>query len=510
MSSTRAILVGAAIAAGLCAAGCGDDFEPPRLQATGELVQVGQVIDVEADLPWLSLPGTATAGLELEIRFEMEETGHGHLPARVSYGTALYGGTTPYDVEDQGDGRTTVFVSDTAWSTGRLGPLRVDDTVFEVILTGTPERDARYVSGTSWESITGLDGVFEGWRRHRFLVAGTDFFSNVGRITEVALVKESTIVVRGGLEIVSSDPVLRVSEGAVFAVNRFTHDNVQRLDPQSSFATAWQSTVGAGANPHDAAVFTEDKAYLTRYEPPFNDVAVFDPREGPVETSIPLDALAENPDGTPRPDRMRFADGILFVGLQDIDRTFTQFAEGKLAVIDPILDEVVDSIPLAGKNPGAIEVLRGADDRVRLYVAMAGIFTGLQQQELSGGVAVVDVVQRSLERYALDDDDAGGNIGGLALASEELGYVVVSDSSFVNSVVAFDPVTATVRRTLLETSDLIPEIEIDGDGVLAIPDRSFFQPRLCLYRVPADPAHDEILIGCGNLDAPPFSLEPLD
>ena len=33
-------------------------------------------------------------------------------------------------------------------------------------------------------------------------------------------------------------------------------------------------------------------------------------------------------------------------------------------------------------------------------------------------------------------------------------------------------------RTVWESFDLIPEIEIDGDGVLAIPDRSFFQPRL--------------------------------
>ena len=72
------------------------------------------------------------------------------------------------------------------------------------------------------------------------------------------------------------------------------------------------------------------------------------------------------------------------------------------------------------------------------------------------------------------------------------------------------PEAATVRRTMWETSDLIPEIEIDGDGVLAIPDRSFFQPRLCLYRVPSDPADDETLIGCGDLDGPPFSLEALD
>jgi len=196
--------------------------------------------------------------------------------------------------------------------------------------------------------------------------------------------------------------------------------------------------------------------------------------------------------------------------LQEIDRTFTLFGEGKLAVIDPLLDEVVGSIPLGGKNPGAIELLRGTDDRWRLYVAMAGIFPGLQEQELSGGVAVVDVAARVLERYALDDDDAGGNVGALAMVSERLGYVVVTDEEFVNRVLAFDPETGGVLREVLVSTEFIPEIEVDGDGVLAIPDRSFFQPGLCLYRIPADPAQVETLIGCGNLDAAPFSFEALD
>jgi hypothetical protein len=489
---------------------CGEDFQPPALPTTGELSPVGQVIDVEAGFPHLVLPGRVAGGLEMEIRFEMEETGEGHLPARVFFGPARYEGTTDVVVEDEGDGRATVFVTEQRWSTGVLGPLRIDDTVFEITLDGVPERGGRYVIGSTWESHTGLQGGFEGWRRHRFLVAGTDFFSGVGRVSEVALLKGDRIVVRPGLELVSSDPVLRVSGGAVFAINRFTHDNIQRLDPQSLFATSWQSTVGAGANPHDVAVLSETKAFVTRYEPPFDDVAVFDPRSGSIETSIPLEGLAENPDATPRADRMKIADGVLFVALQDIDRTFTQFAEGKLAVIDPALEEIVGTIPLGGKNPGAIELLRGADDRLRLYVALSGIFPGLQTQELSGGVAVVDVTQRAVERYALDDDDAGGNIGGLAMASERLGYAVVSDDRFVNRVVAFDPESATLRRTLWESSDLISEIEIDGDGILAIPDRSFFQPRLCLYRAPSDPSDDETLIGCGDLDAPPFTLEALD
>jgi len=37
---------------------------------------------------------------------------------------------------------------------------------------------------------------------------------------------------------------------------------------------------------------------------------------------------------------------------------------------------------------------------------------------------------------------------------------------------------------VLETSEFVPEIAIDRRGVLAVPDRRFFDPQICLYRVP--------------------------
>ena len=166
---------------------------------------------------------------------------------------------------------------------------------------------------------------------------------------------------------------------------------------------------------------------------------------------------------------------------------------------------------LGGRNPGALEVLGEGED-TRVFVALGGIFEGLLPQELSGGVAVVDPFNLVFERWALDDDVAGGNVGALAMASEELGYVVVSDSSFVNRVLAFDPSGAQVLREILRTDNLVPELEVDGGGVLAVPDRSFSSPGVCLYRVPrGDPAGGvEALLGCARLPAGPASLEALD
>lgn len=484
-------------------------YQAPQLDTTGfPASPLGQVLDLDVSLPLMPMAGARWPGLELEVRIEIEKSGFGKLPARVFYGPAHFDMRT-VEVEDLSDGKTSILITPDTWF-GMLGPIRIEDTLFDLILNGTTPDGGWNVSGVAHETRTGTQGVFTAWRRHRFLVAGSDFFSDIGRVAIVELVRDSEIRTRQALEFVSSDTTLRVRDGTAFAVNRFTFDNLQRLDPSSDFLTSWQVGVGEGANPHDIFWYAEDKAYVSRYEPPYNDLALIDPRNGKMLGSISLELFAENPDGTPRADRFGFAEGTLFVGLQDIDRTFTDFAEGKLAVIDPLLDEPVGVIPLGGKNPGTIEELRGGDGRMRLYVALAGIFPGLQSQELSGGVVVVDVMNRAVERWALDDDDAGGNIVALALASERLGYVVVSDESFTNRVLAFDPEEATVLRTVLEQDDLIPEIEVDTRGLLAVPDRSFFEPRLCLYRIPADPQAIETLIGCGPLELPPFSVEALD
>jgi hypothetical protein len=207
---------------------------------------------------------------------------------------------------------------------------------------------------------------------------------------------------------------------------------------------------------------------------------------------------------------MRRSEGAVFVALQDIDRSFTVFAEGKLAVIDPNTDTVVGVIPLGGPKPFAIDAVRGVDGRERLYVAMAGIYPGLGEQRLTGGVVVVDPLNRVVERVALDDDAAGGNIGGLAVVRDSLGYVVVSDESFVNRVLAFDPSRGTVLRTVVETDEYVPEIATDSTGLLAIPDRRFFAPQTCLYRTPVETGQTESLIHCAALDLPPFAIEALD
>ncbi len=489
--------------------GCGSDYAPPPDATTGEpAAQLGRVFDVTVDLPHVVFDGGRRVGVVLDLELRVEEPAPGTHPARLVHHGARVAGE-PEDVTDLGASTTTLIETGERFETGRIGPVRVAGVTFEYFLRGTAGPGGWTAAGEARESQTALGGRFDAWRRQRLLVAATDF-SIAASVDLLALERDADLVVRADRARASSDPFLRVTGDAAFLVNRLSFDNVVRLDPQRDFAAAWQAGVGIGANPHDVLLVAEDRAYVSRYEPPFNDLLVIDPRGGASRGTIDLAPWAENPDGTPRPDRLCAAAGLVFVGLQDIDRTFTRYASGKLAAIDPATDRVIGIVSLPGKNPGTLERVREPDGGVRLYVALGGIFPGLLAQELSGGVAVVDPVNLAFERWALDDDDAGGNIGALAIARPELGYAVVSDASYRNRVIAFDPRTGTVLRTVWETADYVPEIEVTGGGLLAIPDRSFLAPRVCLFRVPTAPGDTETPAGCGALRRPPFSLESLD
>ena len=493
------------------AGGCGSDYRPPAFETTGApAAPLGLEMDLDVDLAQLRIPGVDLPGVRFAMSVELERDGFGDVPARYGLGTGMatwFMGSGP--IEDLADGRTVVTVGPDRWVTGRIGPLRVGGATFELMLDGSVDAAATLWEGQARESQSAGMGAFTGRRRLRWLVAGSDFFS-AGQVAEVRWVGGTTLQVRNGLEPISSDAVVRVAGRSLYAVNRLSFDNVQQLDPDSDYATAWQVGVGQGANPHDIVEAGDGRFYVSRYEPPFNDLAIIDESDGALLGAIDLSGLAENVDATPRADGLLRAGGVIFVALQDIDRTFTRYAEGKLAVVDPSTDAVAEPIPLGGKNPFAMQLRVGEDGRERIYVALAGILPGLLEQELSGGVVIVDVLNRAVEGWALDDDVAGGNLTGLAIVSERLGYVVASDANFRNRVLAFDPTEGAVLRTVFETSDFIPEISLAAGQVLAIPDRSFAQPRLCLFAVPSNPAVQERPLGCGALQLPPFSVEALD
>lgn len=493
----------------LALAACAGNYTPPPESTTGnDAAILGRVFDLDVSLPHVSFDAGAATGVVLDVTLMLDTSGPGEHRARVVYNGARVSGVSE-PIEDLSTGETALTESGTSWSTARLGPIRVRGVAFEYVLTGESAEGRLYARGDAWESQTGLGGSFEAWRRQRFLVATSDF-SITGAVDLVEWRRDRALVRIGDVARASSDPVLRVTNGGAFVINRLGYDNVTRLDPGDGFKAAWQASTSPGSNPHDVILIDETKAYVTRYEPPFDDLAIISPKGGAARGTIDLSPFALNRDRTPRADRMARAAGLVFVGLQDIDRTFTRYEDGQLAVIDPVSDTALRAIALPGKNPGAMEVLIPEGEPARLYVALGGIYPGLLAQELSGGIALVDPVNLAFVRMVLDDDDAGGNIGALVMVDAALGYVVASDAAYVARVLAFDPESGEILREVARSTDLIPELEVTRGGLLAVPDRSFLAPRLCLYRTPRAGASGETLAGCVALSLPPFSIEALD
>lgn len=485
-------------------AACGSDYRPPTIDVTGiPAAPLDRIFDLDVVLPGLHVAGARARGIEMEVRIHLEEPGFGSLPARYELGPARVDGVE-VPVTDLRPGKRTLLWTETQWFSGQIGPLVVENTPFELVLNGAPAADGLTAVGAAYETQTGTAGSFEAWRRRRFLVAGTDFLSSVGTLSEVALVRGDEIRVRPNLATVASDAVLRVTGGALFAVNRLSFDNLQRLDPTLDYGTTWQHTTGAGSNPQDVVLASSGFAYVSRYEPPYDDVAVVSPDDGAIVGSIALETLAENPTSTPRAAAMAEIDGVLFVALQDIDAGFSIYEEGKLALIDPAADTILDVLPLSGVNPWSLAVVEDEDGEAGLFVSLAGRFL---PQELSGGIVRVDPFARTVTAVVLDDDDAGGNLAALVMRDPALGYVVATDASFTNRVLAFDAEAGAVLRTVFESPDYVPTLALDSGGLLAIPDRAVAAPRLCLYETARE---GEDPVGCGALPLPPFSVVALD
>jgi hypothetical protein len=382
-----------------------------------------------------------------------------------------------------------------------------------VSMSGTIAPGARRIDGTAELYGTAHAGPFAMLRRRRYLVAGTDLSSTVGQVSVVEARHDRDLSLVSGLETISSDPVARVRDGRAFVVNRLSYDNLQGLDAGNGFRTALQYSTGNGSNPHDMAVLDDRAAgvqpgtgagdagvaFVTRYEPPYDDVALLDLDDGNLLGSIDLVPLATNPDGLPRPDQILEHDGRLWVTLQDANRSFTEFRAGRLAVIDPLARQVVDVIDLHGQNP--FESLTFLPESGLIYVGLAGIFPGLKPQALTGGIEAVDPATRLSLGLVVDDDDLGGNVSGVAIVSPTLGYAVVTDAVFRNFVKAFDPSTGAVFGTMYETGDRIAALVSDGDGWVIAAESSFVAPRLLFFD-----GTDGRVIAAVPMHLPPLSV----
>ncbi|MEE9291398.1 MAG: hypothetical protein V3U83_00570 [Acidobacteriota bacterium] len=517
-SATIPLIATALLAVIVPLAGCGGQNSSVRF-LPGTTARINPIYDVTIFYPdtTLIVGGIPYHGVELDLEFEFDDAtvrddlapylADARLLSLRAGGVAhpyeLFG---PLEIEGTLDGQL--------FTTGLFGPIRVGTANLIPELIGELSIDRGRIEGDAGLFGTSERGLFTAVKRRRYLLAGSDLLS-IGKVALVSVRYDTSFTIEHDLEVVSSDPIVRMEDGRAFVVNRLGFDNLQGLDPLSGLRTSFQYTMGNGANPHDLVVLPDEDgsaggggdgsgppaiAFVTRYEPPYNDVAVIDLRDGALLDRIDLTPYARNPDRLPRPHQAILHEGLIYVSMQDADASFNRFENGRVVVIDPVLRDVIEVIDLEGRNP--FQTLIHSRETGLLYVGLAGKFSnGRDPAELTGGVEAIDPMTHRSLGLIVDDDDLGGNVSAVAIASSTLGYCVITDASFRNLVIAFNPSTGEVLASVYESFNQIATIESDGDGYLLVTDSSSFQPRLIVL--------DEmtgIPVAFLPLRLPPFSV----
>jgi len=512
MKTRSLFLVVAALAAHAGLTACGTSFTPGADDSKGHAARpLATIYDFIVTVPGLSFPQLQATGLTVDLTLVIDPPGaaSGLFEGGVTVHEVKVGGVArPFTAASPLPATGQVMAGD--WTLDSFGPIDVGSastgiTSVMLSLGGVLAADGRTIDGAALATSSGETGAFHAVKQRRYLVAGTDF--GVTGTASLVTVRFNTIFqVERDLEAISGDPVARATGGDIYIVNRFFFDNIQSLDPDAGFTTALQFSTGNGSNPHDVLAVDAGRLYITRYEPPYNDILIADRADGDFLGSIDLSPFADNMSGTPRGDGLVLAEGRVFASLQDIDSTFTDYGPGRLAVIDPVTDAVVDTITTVGRNPLGPPALHPSTGK--LYYAMAGVFGGSLPRELSGGIEVIDPKSWTTEGLLVDDDLLGGNVSSVALAETpagDTGYCVVTTASGVNVIRAFDPATGAIPPgAVYQSTSFLTETISDGDGYILVPIHDISDPRLLVI----DAATGSI-VATPRLTLPPFSIAVL-
>lgn len=305
------------------------------------------------------------------------------------------------------------------------------------------------------------------------------------RLKDRKLVKEWTQFDKAGD--ISGDVALKVADNKVFVINRGTGD-IQVLDMKNQFKKIATIAVGPKTNPHDLVV-VGSKLCVTLYDQ--SAVNVYENNK--LSTSIDLDSLAETStkkctkdddctkfgagskkcntgtgvcesDNIPELDFMFLVGTKLYIGVQGLDRNDGyKPTKSYLAVIDTATNKLTEQLDLKGSNP------------VGAYKEPSGTYliaeTGSALDATDGGVERFDPKTGKMSgSYLITEKELGGNLGSIVVVSKTVAYAVVSDASYKQSLVQWDPSTGKKTKDLL-TGKSLGSLALSNKGELLLSDK---------------------------------------
>lgn len=306
----------------------------------------------------------------------------------------------------------------------------------------------------------------------------------IGSLATISLASPG-IAATGRVTTDGSDAVVRSFGGRIYVVNRFGTDTIQVIDP-ASFAVIGNYSAnvapGAGSNPQDIAVLSDQKAYITRLDAQSDsansdDLLIVRPLTGERIGSIDLTPYTtDDGERLARAAQMVLVGSRLFVCLQDLPANMLLSADtnGKVVVIDTERDAVTDVIALAGRNPWDITYspLTG-----KLYVANTGVYDAFWTPQIAdgnGGIEVIDGSTLASQGIVVDDANLGAEVFQVRIASAELGFVSVGG----NRIASFNPTTNAIIDTNVyqTTFYALPDFSIDEERRLVVADQAAANP----------------------------------
>ncbi len=308
--------------------------------------------------------------------------------------------------------------------------------------------------------------------------------NGVGSYSTVSLSTRnvSQDIQRGG---VSSDAIARTFGGKVYVVNRLNADNIQVIDPAQGFTTPAnaQVSVGNGTNPQDIAFINANKAYVSRLEKTAR-LLILNPTTLATLGELDLSARlkSNDRDGSPEATHMLVLNSLLYVVLQHLDN-FVPIAAGEVVVIDPATDRIVTVITLPFRNP--LSQLHFSATLRRILVSCVGEF-GVDD----GGIVAIDPSTNTLDgTLHIPEAALGGDITEFAIISSTKGVAIVSDASFNNAVITFNPSNGQRLGTLIApASTFIPYVALNSrnEVYIAVRDLRTTTPGLRVFDAVTD------------------------
>jgi hypothetical protein len=301
--------------------------------------------------------------------------------------------------------------------------------------------------------------------------------------------------------------------GDIVVIDR-GHTALTFVNP-ASCAVDRQISVAGGfprANPHDVVIISDTKAYVTRYEKNLvattpaatgDDVLIIDPRDGSALGRIDLSSYAAQVPGSgatvqARPDRAVIAAGKVVVTLNNQDANFAVFGEGRLVVIDPATDTVLEALPLTALTD--CEALAVVPGSATVLVTCGGAYTDADPASRSG-LAVVDLGGASATLVRTFTGTALGGtvnfqwvVGAVAGSTTRAFLSLFGATDFTtgattvpDAALAVDLATGATTGVLMAQAYAIGRGTLSSGGQLLLPDASDAQPRIHVIDVTGTP-----------------------